>query len=148
MTDRFLQFRHRPCPSFCLYKNCGHLRLQHCPHLPPPVPFDLVRAMLRLLIEDMVTKDISATGCSGKIVFFPIHCNPSLASIAVRDLQSSQRNARMQSLLSAGNFLYNQQQPSSGEGEVSHLREFLEKTQYLMNTLYILYISQTFLHKM
>ena len=30
-------------------------------------------------------------------VFFTIHCNPSLASIAVRDLQSSQRNARVQS---------------------------------------------------
>ena len=33
---------------------------------------------------------------------------PSLAYIAVRDLQSSQRNASVQSLLLAGNFLYNQ----------------------------------------
>ena len=35
--------------------------------------------------------------------FFTIHCNPSLAYIAVRDLQSSQRNARVQLQL-AGNF--------------------------------------------
>ena len=46
------------------------------------------------------------TGCAGKIVFFfSIHCNHSLAYIAVRDLQSSQRNASVQSLLLAGNFL-------------------------------------------
>ena len=41
-------------------------------------------------------------------VFFTIHCNPSLAYIAVRDLQSTQRNAGVQSLLLAGIFLYNQ----------------------------------------
>ena len=47
----------------------------------------------------------SDTGCSGKIVFFfTIHRNPSIAYIAVRDLQSSQRNASVQSLLLAGNF--------------------------------------------
>ena len=40
--------------------------------------------------------------------FFTIHRNPSLAYIAVRDLQSSQRNASVQSLLLAGNFLYSQ----------------------------------------
>ena len=59
---------------------------------------------------------------------------PSLAYIAVRDLQSSQRNASVQSLLLAGNFLYNQQQPSAGEGEVANFREFFKK-QYLINTL-------------
>ena len=37
--------------------------------------------------------------------FFTIHCNPSLAYIAVRDLQSSQRNASVRSLLLAGHFL-------------------------------------------
>ena len=42
-------------------------------------------------------------------VFFTIHYNPSLAYIAaVRDRQSSQRNASVQSILLAGNFLYNQ----------------------------------------
>ena len=35
--------------------------------------------------------------------FFTIHCNPCLAYIAVRDLQSSQRNASVQLLLLAGN---------------------------------------------
>ena len=44
------------------------------------------------------------TGCSGKNVFFTIHYNPSLAYIAVRDLQSAQRNAGVQSLLLVGNF--------------------------------------------
>ena len=49
------------------------------------------------------------TGCSGKIVFFfTMHCNPSLGNIAVRDLPCSQRSASVQSLLLAGNFLYNQ----------------------------------------
>ena len=40
--------------------------------------------------------------------FFTIHSNPSLVYIAVRDLQSCQRNASVQALLLAGNFLYNQ----------------------------------------
>ena len=54
--------------------------------------------------EDLIRQSILfCTGCSGKI-----HCNPSLAYIAVRDLQSFQRNATVQSLLFAGNFLYNQ----------------------------------------
>ena len=35
-------------------------------------------------------------------VFCTIHCNPSLAYIAERDFQSSQRNASEQSLLLAG----------------------------------------------
>ena len=34
-------------------------------------------------------------------MFFTIHCNPSLAYIAIRGLQSSQRNASVQSLLLA-----------------------------------------------
>ena len=57
-------------------------------------------------------------------VFFTIHCDPSLAYIAVRDPQSSSpRKASVQSLLLAGN----QQQPSAGEGEVANFREFLKK---------------------
>ena len=47
-------------------------------------------------------------GVQEKLCFFTIHCNPSLAYISVRDIQSSQRNASVQSLLLAGNFLYNQ----------------------------------------
>ena len=63
-------------------------------------------------------------------VFFTIHGNPSLAYIAVRDLQSSQRNASVQSLLLVSNFLYNQYQSSAGEREVANfLQEFLEKNQ-------------------
>ena len=37
-------------------------------------------------------------------VFFTIHCNTSLAYIAARDLQNSQRNASVKSLLLAGSF--------------------------------------------
>ena len=66
-------------------------------------------------------------GVQEKLCFFIIHCNPSLAYITVRDLQSSQRNASVQSLLLAGNFLYNQSKPSAGEGGVANFREFLDK---------------------
>ena len=53
-------------------------------------------------------KGIIASGCSRKIVFFHNSLQPLLAYIGVRDLQSSQRDASVQSLLLAGNFLYNQ----------------------------------------
>ena len=82
---------------------------------------------------------IDRTGCSGKIeFFFTIHCYPFLAYIAVKDLQSSQRNASVQSLLLAGNFFV---QPIAAEcwrgrgGKLS--RNLGKKTQYLMNTLYL-----------
>ena len=70
------------------------------------------------------------------LCFFTHHCNPSLAYIAVRDIQSSLRNASVQSLPLAGNFLYNQKQPSTGEGEVANFLELLEKTQYLINAFH------------
>ena len=41
-------------------------------------------------------------GVQEKLCFLTINCNPSLASIAVRDLQSFQRNTSAQSLLLAG----------------------------------------------
>ena len=54
-----------------------------------------------------------STECSGAIVFFHNSLQP----------------------LSRLHGLYNQYQLSAGEGEVATFREFLEKTQYLMNTL-------------
>ena len=42
-------------------------------------------------------------------------------------LHRSQRTASIQALLLAGNFLYNQKQPSVREGEVANFREFFEK---------------------
>ena len=51
---------------------------------------------------------LKVLGIQEKICFLTIHCNPSLAYIAVRDLQSSQRNTSVQSLRLAGNLLYNQ----------------------------------------
>ena len=62
-------------------------------------------------------------------VFFTIHCNPSLAYKALRDLQSSQRKVSVQSLILAGNFLY--KQPSAGEGEGANFREFLENENHV-----------------
>ena len=47
---------------------------------------------------------LNIQGVQEKLCFFTIHCNPSLAYIAVRDLQSSQRNASVQSLLLADIF--------------------------------------------
>ena len=80
-------------------------------------------------------------GVQEKLCFFTIHCkccNPSLAYIVVRNRQSSKHNASAQSLLLAGNFLYNQQQPSAVEGEVVNFKKSWQKNpQYLMNTLYI-----------
>ena len=76
-----------------------------------------------------------STGCSGKIVFFTIHCNPTLAFIAVRVRQSSHRNASVESLLLAGYFFV---QPIAAEcwrGRVGKLSRILgKKPQYLMNT--------------
>ena len=66
-------------------------------------------------------------GVQEKLCFFTIHSDPSLAYIAVGDLQSSQRNASVQSLLLAVNFLYDQLQPIAGQEEVANFREFLEK---------------------
>ena len=51
---------------------------------------------------------LTLQGVQEKLCFFKILCNHSLAFIAVKDLQSSQRNASVMSLLLAGNFLYNQ----------------------------------------
>ena len=52
---------------------------------------------------------IANTECSLNIVFFHNSLHPlPHAYIAVRDLQSSQRYASVQSFLLAGNFLYNQ----------------------------------------
>ena len=67
------------------------------------------------MISDEKESDVFLGGMKGAVqgvqekwCFFTIHCNPSLAYIAVRDLENSQRNASVQSLLLAGNFLYNQ----------------------------------------
>ena len=47
---------------------------------------------------------IQIQGVQEKLCFFTIHCNHSFAYIGVRDLQSSQHNASVKSLLLAGIF--------------------------------------------
>ena len=67
----------------------------------------------------------------GKNVFsFTIHCYPMSCNGAGRDLQSSQRNESVQSLVWAGHFLYNQQQPSAEEGEVVKFLKFKKKPNF------------------
>ena len=68
-----------------------------------------------------VCSKVQVQGVQEKLCFFTIHCNPSLAYIAVRDLQRSQRNASVQSLLLAGNFLYNR---VLARGEEANFPEF------------------------
>ena len=59
------------------------------------------------LVGQSNNSSMFGTGCSEKYVgFFQNSLHASLAYIAVKDLQSSQRNSSVQSLLLAGNFLY------------------------------------------
>ena len=71
-----------------------------------PSKFKVQWLFCRVLISALPS--VFLQGVQETLCFFTIHCNPSLAYIAVRDLQSSQRNASVQSLPLAGNFLYNQ----------------------------------------
>ena len=72
----------------------------------------LVDQTNKLLLDlKLANKDLGAKVTYYRVFrqfFFTIHYNPSLAYIAVRDLQSSLRNASVQSLQLAGNFLHNQ----------------------------------------
>ena len=58
--------------------------------------------------EEVDRYDPHVQGVQERLCFFTNHCNLSLAYIPVSALQSSQRNASVQSLPLAGNFLYNQ----------------------------------------
>ena len=62
--------------------------------------------------------------------FITIHCKPSLAYIAVRDLQSSQRNTSVKSLLLARHFLNDKKQPSAGERRGRKRQNIPGKTQF------------------
>ena len=85
-------------------------------------------------------------------VFFRIHCNPLLANIAVRDLQSSQRNANVQSLLLAGNFCTTNCSRMLMRKRWQLSRTLGKKPQYLINkgfsirTMKILYKFLIFLY--
>ena len=81
------------------------------------------RPVVPLILPDREMRMMQ--GVQQKVCFFTIHYIPSLAYIAVRDLQGFQRNASVFSHLLAGNFLYNQS------------RVLGKKSQYPMNTLYI-----------
>ena len=72
-------------------------------------------------------------GVQEKSCFFTIHCNPSLAYIAVGHLQSPQCNP---SVYSHSYWLVFFSQPISAECGRGRLLRIIEKTQYLMNTLY------------
>ena len=73
---------------------------------------------------------LSTTGCSGNIVFFKVHCNPSLAYISLKEIFKALNAMRLYSHSHWLVFFCTR--------ERWHFREFLgKKTQYLINTLYI-----------
>ena len=63
-------------------------------------------------------------GVQEKLCFFTIHCNPSLAYIAVKETFKALNAMRV---YSHSYWLYNQYQLTAGEGEVENFREFLER---------------------
>ena len=78
-------------------------------------------------------------GVQEKLFLFRIHCNPSFAYIAVRVFQGSQRNASVQSLPFAGIFFVQPIEAECWRARGSKLSGILgKKTQYLINTLYII----------
>ena len=81
---------------------------------------------LGLLDKVSIESPYYIQGVQKILCFFTIHCNPSLAYFAVRDL-STLNAMRVYSHSYWLVFLYNQKQPSAGEGEVANFREFLEK---------------------
>ena len=97
----------------------------------------LLREENSLLGSAYLSPPIYVQGVQEKLCFFTINCNPSLAYNALRDLQSCQRNASVQSLLLTVNFFV---QPIAAEcwrGRGGKLKRILGKqTQYLMNNLY------------
>ena len=74
------------------------------------------------------------TGCSRKVLFFfqSTATQSSSIYIAARDLQSSQRNASVQSFQFAGHFMNVQKQPRASEDVAAKYWQFLEK-----NTLFL-----------
>ena len=74
-------------------------------------------------------------------VFFTIHCDPSLAYIAVRDLQSFQRNSSVQSLLLAGIFFV-QPIAECWRGRGGKLSRILLKKHTIFNEHPVLYEQQ------
>ena len=67
-----------------------------CHYLRTGIVAHIFQLIYRLLLQ----------GVQEKLWFFTIHCNPSLTYIAVRDLQSSQRNASVQALLHFGGVIF------------------------------------------
>ena len=57
---------------------------------------------------------------------------PSMQLICARDLSVLYSHSIL-----VDHFLYNQKQPTAGEEEVAKYWKFLEKTQYLKNTMYM-----------
>ena len=69
-------------------------------------------------------------GAQEKIEVFPIHCDPCHLE--------GQLALIVHSLLLSGHFLYNQKQPSAGEGEVVRFLRFLGKYILSLKTLFLL----------
>ena len=105
---RLLHHSHYSCICISIFKIlCTVSCTRYISSTPVPVSSGLIQYLLQ--------------GVQEILCFFHNSLQP------LPRLQSSQRNAIVQSLLLAGSFLYNQKQPSANGGEVTNFREFLEK---------------------
>ena len=73
------------------------------------------------------------TGFSGKIVFFHNSLQPLPLLHRCKRPSKLSTQCEFTDLLLAGKFLYNQKQPSAGEGEVANFENSWKKTQFFMN---------------
>ena len=71
-------------PDGC-FADCYSRFLSFWPLLPPPIK------NLYLIVVGYPNYYKWTTGCSGKMCFFTIHCNPSFAYIAVREALNAMR---------------------------------------------------------
>ena len=95
-----------------------------------------------LLSDDIREKN---TVCLGKIVFFHNSLQPLPRLHRYKRPLKLSKHCECKSLLLAGIFLYNQQQPSAGEEEVANFREFLEKNT-IFNEHPVVYLQSIIRH--
>ena len=89
-------------------------------------PHSKIIKKTRLKIEGEVIS-LNIQGAQEKLYFFHNSLQP------LPRLHRFKRPSK----LSTNFFLFYQLQPSAGEGEVAIFREFFEKKQYVMNSLYV-----------
>ena len=97
--------------------------------------FDCGSAYLKHSFHVIHSHSLVLQGVQEKLCFFTIHCNPSPAYIAVRDLQSSQRNAVYNYSYWLVIFCTTNSSRVLARERWQTFENSWKKTQYLMNTL-------------